>query len=269
MRLWRGLQDIDIYVEDTGDEAFYGLLLQTVTPPTIRIEKVVALGGRSKVTEAARTYSSSRPALFLVDGDLPWVRGEDAPQIDRLFQWDAYCIENLLIREKALAVYVSDETCTTLEDARRSLKFVDWTAEVAPLVELFVVYACLNLLAPAEPTVSRGIGVLLDQRRKKSTPKLAITRVRTEIARCRTLAIQAAGAETAKAVEERVAKRVGDLEDPLMAVSGKDHLMPLIEFHIRAITGTPVRRASLRFRLARYAESANYPELVEAIQSAM
>lgn len=88
--LFEPLQDIDVYVEDTNDEAFYRALLNAATNE-ITVKRVFALNGRKNVIDAATAYDQkTRPALFIIDGDLPWVKGEPSPKIVGLHCHDAY-----------------------------------------------------------------------------------------------------------------------------------------------------------------------------------
>ena len=96
-KLFEPLQPIDVYVEDTNDEVFYRALLNRVLDGRVHIARVFGLGGRQAVVEAAANHDHfERRALFIVDGDLEWVRGLPAPKIPYLHRHEAYCIENLL-----------------------------------------------------------------------------------------------------------------------------------------------------------------------------
>lgn len=79
-KLFEPLQDVDVYIEDTNDEVFYRTLLNNVTNGQIKIARVFSLGGKTPVVNKARGHDhSARRALFIIDGDLDWVRG-DSPQ---------------------------------------------------------------------------------------------------------------------------------------------------------------------------------------------
>ena len=97
-KLFEPLQDLDVYVEDANDEGFYRCLLNHATDGKVRVARVFALGGRNAVLSAAAAHDQrTRRAVFIVDGDLPWVKGESIPEVDGLHRHEAYCIENLLI----------------------------------------------------------------------------------------------------------------------------------------------------------------------------
>jgi hypothetical protein len=121
--LFRPLQDIDVYVEDQGSEAFYRELLRRVLPSDVRVERVLPLNGRQNVIAAAMRHDfTNRPALFIVDGDFEWVRGEPAPA------------------------------------TAKELRFGQWVAGLSAFLRLFAAWAVLNKVDPDVPTVSIGIG---------------------------------------------------------------------------------------------------------------
>jgi hypothetical protein len=79
-KLFEPLQEIDVYVEDQNDEVFYKSLINAACGEIVQVSRVFGLGGRKAVLDAAAAYNpSDRKALFIVDGDLEWVRGVFAP----------------------------------------------------------------------------------------------------------------------------------------------------------------------------------------------
>src|SRR5690348_11218246 len=123
-KLFEPLQDIDVYVEDSNDEAFYKTLLNRVLQDRVSIARVFGQGGRKAVIEEARKHDhSKRRALFIIDGDLEWVRGICLPKITALHRHDAYCIENLLLGEEALSKILSEEIVVTESEAACLLNF--------------------------------------------------------------------------------------------------------------------------------------------------
>lgn len=86
-KLFEPLQAVDVYVEDTNDEAFYRRLLNFAVDGEIPVARVFALGGRLAVIEAAQLHDhSSRRAVFIIDGDLPWVRGDHVEALTGVHQ---------------------------------------------------------------------------------------------------------------------------------------------------------------------------------------
>ena len=154
-----------MFVEDTNDEAFYRALLKSAARNEVKVERVFALNGRDNVITAAKNYNQqTRSALFIIDGDLSWVKGETAPQVIGLHCHDAYCIENLILCEKALTLILSQEAAITEEEAMVLLAYEQWIESIqTPLLELFSAFATAYDLAV--PKENRAIGCANDRRR--------------------------------------------------------------------------------------------------------
>lgn len=268
-KLFEPLQDIDVYVEDSNDEAFYRALLNYATNGQIKIARVFSLGGRRAVIDAAAAHDQNlRRALFIVDGDLPWVSGESAPVIVGLHRHDAYCVENLLLCEKALSSIVSQEILVTEDQAAERLAFSQWQQQITqPLVELFAAFATVYQFSPSVPTVSQGVGVMCVKRRGQKIHELDPEKVRK--ARDHALAAAAATSTLAdvSARYAQVHSRIAALPNSLHAVSGKDFLLPLLDFHLQSI-GCRVKRKSLRIRLACAGEAARFSPLAASLSAA-
>ena len=268
-KLFEPLQPIDVYVEDEGDETFYRRLLNYSVGASVQIARVFSLGGRKAVITKAENYEhSSRPALFVIDGDLGWVRGAPKPSIKGVHQHDAYCIENLLVCEKALIDLLLEETGTTEEEAKAKLSFSLWLETIRqPLAELFAAYATLNDLYPAEKTVAYGVGKLSTPRRTNQYSKLDVAKtneVRQE------MLVKAKEVCACDVVEEKYAnilQRVITLPEPLYAVSGKDYVLPLLDFHLQELN-CRINRANLRMRLANSGDVQRFARLGAALTSA-
>lgn len=267
-KLFEPLQDVDVYVEDINDEAFYRCLLNSATTGSVKIARIFALGGRKPVVDAAESYDHrTRPALFIVDGDLPWVRGEHAPTVVGLHCHDAYCIENLLLCEKALSTLLSQEIVVTEDEARRRLGYQDWNQSiVAPLVELFAAFATVNHFDPTVATVSQGVAVMCVQNHSSVT-ELDPVKVRRARDRSIALAEVAIDAPTVSAHYAGLLSRLTTMPNPLRAISGKDFLLPLIDFHLQSL-GCRIRRKSLRVRLASTGDMERFSQLANSLRLA-
>lgn len=265
-RLFEPLQDIDVYVEDTGDEAFYRCLLNRATQGQVTIARVFGLGGRSAVLRAATAHDHrARPAVYIVDGDLAWVRGDPLPHVFGLHCHDAYCVENLLISESALSAILSQELVVTEDEARQRLEFGRWRGSVEdPLVELFAAFGALSVHDPTVETVSQGVGMMCIQRRSPTKTELDAAKVRA----ARDRALQAAEAKsnphTVSTLYNVILSRIRRMPDPLRAVSGKDFLLPLIQFHLQTY-GCRIKNRSLRFRLAGCGDVNRFRHLASAL----
>jgi hypothetical protein len=269
--LFRPLQDIDVFVEDIGDEVFYNELFGRIAPSSVRIVRVFPVGSRTAVIERARTHDSQgRPALFVVDGDFEWVRNEPPLIIPGLYRLDAYCIENLLIHEEVAIQLVIEECAVTASVAKTSFDFNTWVADICgSLVDLFVWFAVLNVLDAQEPTVGLGVGKIITTPTKKGLPILDHLKVETLRRKIETKAVGVAGADVAQELHRKISTRITALRRPIDAVSGKDFLLPLFEFRLWRCTPGKTRRHSLRIRLARHCDPALLSGVTSALDRAM
>jgi len=265
-KLFEPLQEIDVYVEDENDEAFYRCLLNSAANGAVKVARVFSLGGRSAVVNAAIAHDKrTRRALFIVDGDLPWVQGKPVPAIVGLHCHDAYCIENLILCEKALAFILSQEVVITEEEAAVRLAYDNWVASVeAPLVELFSAFATGNEFDPTVATVSQKVGVMCTKHRSTAVTTLDVAKVKQARDKALKAAAEVVDEATVSATHGRTLARLKTLPQPLRAVSGKDFLLPLIDFHLQSL-GCRIKRQSLRIRLVVAGDLTRYAPLSAAL----
>jgi len=252
--LYRPLQDIDIYVEDEGSEVFYTELLKRLVGRDARIAAVVPLRGRDNVIKKAQEYSASRPALFLIDGDLHWLAGLSLPTHPHIYVHPCYCVENYLFCENAMIqIVVENQGSLKESDAKLALDWKTVRDRIEKhLVPLFIEFAVAFALCPEVKTVSRGIGCLLRNSRKGSPPEMdeeKIAAVRQEV---KDEVIRRAGTVAYELKRSLIAEQVKVLADPIDAVSGKDFLVPVQMFEAGRVGGQKVQRKSFVFRLARH-----------------
>jgi hypothetical protein len=268
-KLFEPLQDIDVYVEDSDDEAFYRTLLNSASGGSVKVARVFGLGGRTAVLAAAAAHDhKKRRALFIIDGDLPWVRGEAPKDILGLHQHEAYCVENLLVCERALTTVLSQETAASEDDAKVALSLTQWrNSLLQPLAELFAAFATVNEVAPEVPTVAQGAGALCTNRHQPRRTELDLLKVQ----RARDTAIRTAEVATDPILAEKrystFLRRILSLPDPLLAVSGKHFVIPLIDFHLQSL-GCRIRRKALRMRLASTGDLGRFSGLAGSLLQA-
>lgn len=267
--LFASLQDVEVYVEDTNDEVFYRALLQRATGKHVRIARVFGLGGREAVINAATKYDhASKPALFIIDGDLDWVRGTPPPISARWFhRHSAYCVENILICPLSIASLVSEELVLSFEDAEKRIGFEAWVNSIEkPLSDLFSAYATANEFCPHLTTVSTGVGVMCTPNRSKTPPVLDPIKVDTEKQQLLASVENIVAKPSILEYCNNVQMRISNLPFPLDAVSGKDFLLPLLHFHLQSL-GIRIKKDSLRLRLAKMCAQEKLNDLEEAIRT--
>jgi hypothetical protein len=232
--------------------------------------RVFPKGGRQAVLEAAQQHDfQQRRALFLVDGDFEWVRDENPPAARGVYRVEAYCIENLLIHEVPAVQITIEEAGLTETTAKRTLAFHTWIQQVSSaLVPLFISFAALNLVNPDEATTGLGIGSILTARKKGKWPELDAAKIAAVTAEADRKLEALVGISRSETIRATLRKRVNQLAEPVRIVSGKDFLMPLLEFHLRACKAI-CRREALRIRMARHSDPTRFAELSRAIESAV
>jgi hypothetical protein len=261
------LQDIEVYIEDENDEVFYRTLLKRVSGPQLKIARVISLGNRAAVIAGAQSYRGQKPALFIVDGDLEWVRGLPIPSGTGLHRHNAYCIENLLICHRAVVNLLAQDAVLTEDDAVSALKFDDWIASVeGPLLDLFAAYATAQELNPSLKTVSTGVGVMCSQRKKGRVSALDLTKVSANMTATLAETEKVAGKRRTQKRFAEIRSRISSLPFPLDAVSGKDFVLPLLNFHLQSL-GSNTNRRSIRVRLAGMCDEARLADLRNAIRT--
>lgn len=266
VRLFRPLQDVDVYVEDASDEVFYAHFLRRVVGDRARIARVFSLGSRREVIEAARRQASSNSeirSLYVIDGDFEWVQGVGAPEIAGVYRLNAYCIENFLIEESAAAQVLKEDLVIDEVHARTALNFGAWLRSISdPLVDLFAAWAVANAIVPTLPTTQTGVGRLLSLTSGHSE----LDPTKASVARDEALAaaIAVVGKQQAMTMYQNIRDRAYALPRPVDIVSGKDFLMPLLDFAFRW-HNCRVRRKALRHRLALALDVESLQDLADAI----
>lgn len=271
--IFRALQPVDVYVEDTGisDEPFYRELLNSAMKGQKIVAHVFGLGGRDKVIEKAQNHDQkTRPALFIIDGDLPWVRGEPIPNIVGLHCHDAYCVENIILCKDALAQLVSQDLAIGRESAAERLAYDKLIDSIqSPLLKLFSAFATVTKLLIERPvTVSEGTHGLCTY--NQANKRLELDQVRVESKRDKLLrdATQTMSPDIVNRTYQEILDRLEKLPNPCRAVSGKDFLLTLILSHLSSLGVKQLKRDTLRMRLVAMGDIDRFNPLAAALTQA-
>ncbi len=206
--------------------------------------------------------------MFIIDGDLPWVKGDPLPQVMGLHCHDAYCVENLLLCEHALSTVLSQEVVLTEDDAKNRLQYQTWRESITkPLIELFAAFGPVHEHDPTVATVSQGVGGMCVKHRAPPITQLDPVKVRRARDRALSAAEAKSGPQATTTRYEQLLERISRMPDPLRAVSGKDYLLPLLDFYLQTF-GCRVRRKSLRVRLASAGDMSRFTQLASALEAA-
>jgi hypothetical protein len=159
--LKRPYNDIDIFVEDTGNHNMWLAIVRKIIPPRIRLTSVNLLGGKQSVIAACKLDQviDGRRKLYIIDGDFDIILRRKKPRLKHLYRIRAYCIENLLINEAA-AINVGLIFRPTWDEqrVRAELQF-ETTVGLAykRLAPLFQIYAVAYSVDPSIRTIGNPV----------------------------------------------------------------------------------------------------------------
>ena len=135
--------DVDIYTEDEQkDKEFYNKLFsRLLNGSDIKINDITPLGCKQNViTRCKEEPESDRKKIFIVDGDIDLIFDNNEKGIKNLFVLDAYCIENLIIDERAstefLYLNLGIESKENVNKALNFEKWINYNSEA--LIDLFL-----------------------------------------------------------------------------------------------------------------------------------
>jgi hypothetical protein len=245
-RMLESLQDLAVFVEDTGDERFYTHLFRRIFGGEYRIHTVQAMGGRAAVVNAAQKYQYKTPGVFLIDGDFEWVTGAPAPSHSLIVRLECYCIENLLVCDVAACRILCEETGWLPEEASSRLDWSGWVSGIRSLLVRYSAACALKHKYRAGPTQQLGLRPIVTSKGKFATLDLA----KLESAVDSMLAALPIPSSQAKAEIEAIVNRADALDEPLLVVSGKSILLPLMRNHMVSAGCASIDDVSFRTRLA-------------------
>ena len=132
--------EVDFYIEDAWQEK--SLPLHTVeTFSKVRIENIHPLCGKENAIEHSKTPIPGRKSVYLLDKDFDDLHGKFEQQ-DNIFYLEKYSIENFLLEEQSVVMFViSEKPKLKLDDVRKELGITAlWDDMVKQLAQLFAVF---------------------------------------------------------------------------------------------------------------------------------
>ena len=243
--------DIDIFTEDEEeDREFYKVIFNRLLKDTgVRVSDVYPLGTSRAVIEASRGgRCSARPALYLVDGDIFLLYCPKSPT-NNLFVLDSYCIENLVVDEKAtyetIKTFLGTKSLSEIKSKFKFSELIDGCKK--ELIDLFFIWAIQCKYT--ENFKMDNIGRFYNNK----THDLSKGKIKK-----RTKEIENSLIDSGKIQRSQLALEISKLrgrfsysnETFFKIVSGKDYLMPLLSRQAR-------RNLNLRFEIDRHAWKYN------------
>jgi len=257
--LKRHYNDVDIFVEDTGNHNMWLFIARRLLPG-VKIDSVNMLGGRDKVLQACKLdqYDTGRRKLYIIDGDFDFLLGRRKQALKFLYRLRGYCVENLLVSESAL-IQIGLETNPTHSEAQIAsrLAYQVLMEEIERgLRPLFIAYAVCYCLSNATQTVKYALSKLIVH--DTSGAKLDAPKIRVRIFSVLRAARVATGRSVVRACHNDISQRATGL--PLSQIaSGKDYLLPLIFFSFRARCGYKGSIENFKVALARSFDPGQEP----------
>ncbi|WP_339493381.1 DUF4435 domain-containing protein [Pseudomonas sp. EA_35y_Pfl1_P108] len=267
--LYRQLQPIEVYVEDSNSEAFYFELLNRMLEDEKKIRKIIPLNGRTNVLNYCEDFDHSTPALFIIDGDLDLFWGVREVGRTNLFQHRAYCIENYLICKNAAIELIVESSGTVLrEQALTDLEWREALASVDALKNLFVTFAAARVAHPELKTVSHGHSSIITQQVRKKPPVVDVEKIATLEESIKQACIDQVGENEWRRIRREVELKSAEI-DAVDGVSGKDFLLPILDHFIRSKGCATVNTESLMFKLAKYCKLERLADLKRCLLEVM
>lgn len=265
--LKRPLNDVEVYVEDTGNRNMWVQLLKKLLPPGVRLSSVNLLGGRKRVLDACKLDQANdgRRKLYIIDGDFDAPRRKKKPRLKYLSRLRPYCVENLLLSEDALvSVGVESDPMLSSNGVRRALGFSAVVAEIDRLLRpLFILYASIIDVAPSVGTVSYSVYKCCTRVACGSyMPSADLVRARSrEVLR---MALKLTPKAQLRSAIARITANSGHIST-MNLVSGKDYLFPIFEQILRNRFGYRGSAEQLKVRLASEVRPAAEPAFARAV----
>ncbi|AOY46139.1 TPA: DUF4435 domain-containing protein [Vibrio cholerae] len=247
--------DIDIYIEDTkkGYQKIYIQLLSRLFKGQYKISDVHSIGPRSLVIRKCNEKKGklTRPSLFIVDGDLFLLKGEEKPLPKEVFRLPRYSIENIILDEDSIIDYLDDEVEDELyEDIKGKLKFKDWVNNnKTPLIELFIHYSILQKhKIYSIQTINHKVSNLT----KNDSENVDTSLIENKILECRNEILK-------KISNEEYAKELLSTRENITTsdciflthISGKDYIFPLMKRLFKKVLTKDIATTNFFLRLAK------------------
>lgn len=262
--------DIDIYTEDNDkDKEFYKVLFKRLIRNDIVINDVTPLGSKDQVIKRCEVEpENGRKKIFIVDGDVLIIHGENIPAMNNLFVLDAYCIENFLFDKDTVIHFIYLNCATKSKDKiELELEYENWLKEYSDrFVELFIHFALSNFFGCYFTLFNAQKYHVRNQDKYVFSPELVnqdILNLKTEILKI--------------ASEEEFNKKYLELKSQWTCcsttlatiVSGKDYLIPIL---LLKTTEFKKSRAlptleEIKFSLAQYSSLERLSALKTKIES--
>jgi hypothetical protein len=242
-KLFSYRNDVDIYTEDkVADKEFYKTLFKNLFGDSLIINDVTPLGCKANVLNEYDNQDpkSLRKKYFIVDGDLDLIVGANRKNEKNLIILDSYCIENYLVDEEGIInlIYFSNGE-KSKEQHKVKLNFDKWLGYNSEcLIDLFLNFAILKKHGGGPRLKSAGV-FLIKKGKETILDKPKILDYSEEVKNHVITQLESNGYSNADAIRlhnddyQKLNGKWSVCNDSLLQiVSGKNYLLPLLQFRI-------------------------------------
>jgi hypothetical protein len=263
--------DFDVYVEDTaiGYSKIFATLLSKALLGTFTLDRVYPLGGRRAVIDAAQATASTknqrRKSIYIIDGDLFLLIGEQDILPPNVIVLPRYCIENFLIDEHSILNLMNEEDPSKdIVDLKKQLDYQGWLERSKEhFRKLFILFAIAQKLDAGIRTVSRGYSCICNDNSGEICNN-RIERLQEDIEQELILLV---GEEKFTSIQSQILDNVmNDLCFVSTYVSAKDFSLPLLSLKLRNITKSKIPNVNLKLRLASKVDIAPLEKVANEIR---
>jgi len=164
-----GLNDINIFVEDSDSQYLYEEIFQRLLGKAYSIKTIFPCGGKQAVIDTyieRGSHTDGVRNVYLVDGDFDRLLFPENMIVHPQFVYlKRYNIESYLINETGLCKLVKGKLKCIYDVAHAKLKYADWFQRIiGEAKELFLCYCYIQKANLGIPNVNRNHYDFLDQK---------------------------------------------------------------------------------------------------------
>lgn len=247
------VNDIDIYIEDTanGYKKLFSIMFSRVFLEKYRVGNVFPIGDRKSVLKQHEKHvSTGRPSIYIIDGDLFILAGEEIINTSGLFKLPFYCVENLLCDSEAIIdLFDEEDPIKNRAEIQEKFDYPTWVNDnCTMLFDLFIEYAISFKVNPSAQTVAYSVKNIVSS----GNGDVCATKINQRIKELQLASIGIIGEEMyAKEKDSVLTNYALAGIDPLDVVSGKDYLFPLLKMRAKSVVKTTIPDINLKMRLAK------------------
>ena len=209
--------------------------------------------------------ANSRKAVFLIDGDLNLLAGENEVLPPNTVCLPRYCIENFLYDEQTLIDIIDEEIPNrSINEIRQSLDYSGWLIRsLEPLKKLFIAFAVARRLGSGLKTVSSGYSSVC----LNGTGEIDLHKVDNTVnSMIHNLNSTYGNENVNKAMAFVIEQINNDVCFVSTYVSAKDYSLPLLIIRLRSICGTKAPNINLKMRFSKKCNPDSLASVAESIK---